>query len=470
MRKFYWYFTAYLRKHGIVFVLSLLAAIGIFSAFIPTIVESIEKRERHYIAIIGQYSLADLPEIIEDQLSAGLTRIDENGSVQPLLAQRWTIEQEGKTYRFVLNEDIRWQDGSLLKPEDIHYQFDDVETIITPNDIVFQLPAAFAPFPAQVSAPLFKSAQKPYLFFLQKPTLIGIGEYSIEDYSLQGNYLKEMVIDSPTERYTYRFYLTEDDAVTAFKQGKVDILLDLAQNHDVYTWDTVSHSSTVNTDQYVAVFFNMRDGLFQKNVRQALSYALEKPSDDTRTIGPINPDSWAYLAGGKGYEYDVDRAVARLLDDVPRQPLELELTTTTLFEMKAEEIKRQWEEFGQKAYEACQANSDIEEKELCENTKISLAIRVSNFPDTSNFQLLLIGQQIPPDPDQYQLWHSEQSTNFTGYKNTRIDTLLERGRQTFEQNERKEIYQEFQQFFLEDPPAIFLEFLTTHQVTRKDLF
>ena len=77
-----------------------------------------------------------------------------------------------------------------------------------------------------------------------------------------------------------------------------------------------------------------------------------------------------------------------------------------------------------------------------------------------------MGQEIPVDPDQYFLWHSDQSTNFTNYQNTRIDSLLEKGRQTIDQNKRKEVYQEFQQFMLEDPPAIFLRHLFSFDVKR----
>jgi peptide/nickel transport system substrate-binding protein len=112
-------------------------------------------------------------------------------------------------------------------------------------------------------------------------------------------------------------------------------------------------------------------------------------------------------------------------------------------------------------------NDDIKDKEKCTNTKIQVNVRVTNFPDTSNFQALLIGQEIPPDPDQYQLWHSEQSTNFTKYKNTRIDALLEKGRKTAQKNERKAIYQEFQQFLLEDAPAIFTRHLESFDIKRK---
>jgi ABC-type transport system substrate-binding protein len=91
---------------------------------------------------------------------------------------------------------------------------------------------------------------------------------------------------------------------------------------------------------------------------------------------------------------------------------------------------------------------------------------VSNFPDTNNYQLLLIGQESSIDPDQYFMWHSAQPTNFTRYKNTRIDSLLERGPQETDVTERRAIYQEFQQFLLEDPPAIFLRYLNNYSLAR----
>ncbi len=211
----------------------------------------------------------------------------------------------------------------------------------------------------------------------------------------------------------------------------------------------------------------MRDPLLDKNVRQALSYALEKPGSDIRAVGPLNPKSWAHFTGGKTYDKSLERASERMLATIPPFPLNLTLTTTSLFETTAEKIKKEWEEFGVKVYEDCKNASAITDKAECEKLKIAVQIKITNFPDTSNFQVLLIGQEIPPDPDQYQLWHSEQPTNFTGYKNTRIDNLLEKGRQTFNAQERTEIYQEFQQFFLEDAPAVFLNYLTNYTIERK---
>jgi len=466
MRKLYWYLTAYFHKHGLIVFSSLIIGLLIFWFFIPSLANLVEIRNRYYIGVIGEFDLSSLPDLITHQLSVGLTQINEDGSVSPALAERWSVEQDNTTYRFLLKDGLVWQDGQPLSPNDIHYSFPEVETILNPHDIVFKLPAPFSPFPTNVSQPIFREA-KTQNHFISKPTLIGIGEYSIIDYTKKGNRLTELIVEGKGERFIYRFYLTEDDVVTAFKRGEVDIIPDLVRQHDIYEWPTTIVESTLDKHRYLAVFFNTKHPLLSKNVRQALSYALVKKEGEERAVGPISPNSWAYLPGGKTYNLDWERGSERLRDEIPREPLKFELTTTTLFADKAEVIKKQWEEFGQKVATDCLNDVDITDKSLCENVKIDVSIRVSNFPDLNNFQLLLIGQEIPPDPDQYSIWHSDQSTNFTGYKNTRIDNLLEKGRQEIDQQNRIEIYQEFQQFFLEDPPAIFLEYIWTNQVRRK---
>lgn len=467
MRRLYWYLTAYARKHGWVFLASLVGAIVIFSLFIPLVIGSISVRSKEYVGIVGDYTLTTLPGEIKNQLSLGLTAVTDNKEVEPLLASRWVVEDEGRQYRFVLQKDLFWQDGKPVAPSDVQYQFVDVETISTPNDVVFRLPAPFAPFPSVVAEPIFRQVSQRYLWFFSRPMLLGIGPNQVVDYKRQGNRLTELTMVTPEKRVVYRFYLTEDDLINAFKRGEVDVMPDLSSPGDLIDWSNVEVLPQLHTDRYLAVFFNHTDPLLSEGARQALSYAVAKPTDETQALGPINPDSWAYLRGGKTYAKDIARAVELLLAEIPQQPMELTLTTTETFVTEAEEIKQQWEELGAASETACQASSTVTDKEQCSFLKIVVNIKISNFPDTNNYQLLLIGQEIPVDPDQYFLWHSEQPTNFTRYKNTRIDALLERGRQTLDQAERTAIYQEFQQFLLEDPPAIFLKHLYSFEVRRK---
>jgi len=317
-----------------------------------------------------------------------------------------------------------------------------------------------------VTEPILRSVIEKRSILPDVTKLIGIGQYKLVDYRLKGNYLAEIRIDGPKERYIYRFYPTEDSAVLAFKKGEVDILLDLASCHDLCAWSDLEIVEDIAYDSYLAVFFNNSDPQLSKNVRQALSYALTKDYGSQRAIGPINPFSWAYLEGGKDYQKDWDRGIDRLVEELPREPLRYEITTTTIFEEEAEQIRQEWKAFGQEAVKKCQSTASVSDKKLCDNLAIETEIKISNFPDINDYQLLLMGQKTAIDPDQYFMWHSAQATNFSNYKNTRIDSLLEKGRQTIDVDERKAIYQEFQQYLLEDPPAIFLHYLNEFSIAR----
>jgi peptide/nickel transport system substrate-binding protein len=466
MRKLYWYISLYIRRHGWIFLTSIVATIVFFSVLLPFLLKNITLKKQNYIAVVGQYNLSNLPTIIKQQLSAGLTSIGPDQSPQAMLAEKWIIEDDGKQYRFVLKKNVFWQDGKELMPEDVYYNFADVNIVTTPNDVIFKLPEAFAPFPVAVSEPILRSSIQKRFLLNDLTKIIGIGQYEMLDYKMDGNYLSEFKVDGPEGRYIYRFYPTEDAAVLAFKKGEIDVLLDLASCHDLCDWSNLEIVRDLDYNSYLALFFNNADPLLTKNIRQALSYALEKNYGEARANSPFNPNSWAYLEGGKDYQKDWERGIERLIDELPRQPLNFELTTTTIFKEEAEFIQKELSTFGQEAVTACQNDGDVEEKELCDNLSINLRIKVSNFPDTNNFQLLLMGQTIPIDPDQYFMWHSTQATNFTKYKNTRIDSLLERGRQTLDMEERKSIYQELQQFLLEDPPAVFLRYLEKFSIAR----
>ncbi|MCA9369978.1 MAG: hypothetical protein H6774_01555 [Pseudomonadales bacterium] len=466
MRKLYWYVSAYIAKYGKTLLFSLCVALLVFWVFLPRMLTMMRTLNKEYVGVVGQYTLPDLPLFVKEEISAGLTIIEPNGSVSPLLAERWSVEQDGTMYRFILKENIRWQDGELVEPDDINYRFNDVETITTLGDIVFKLPDTFAPFPAAVAEPILKVSQERSLLFRTRYTFVGIGKNSITQYKTHDGVLDELTIEKPEQSTVYRFYQTEQDAMTAFKRGEVDTLKDLSRTYDIMDWPTTTTTVTNSYQQYVALFFDNANPLFQKNIRQGLAYALSVPENKTPAYSPISPSSWGYLKSVKQYNQDVPRAIERLLDQVPGEPLNLEITTTTQFAADAERIKTEWEAMGDQAVSACQSTSNVEDKDLCQNLDITVTIRISNFPDTNNFSILLLGQEIPSDPDQYHLWHSGQNTNFTHYKNTRIDSILEKARKTSDQKERQELYYEFQQFFSEDVPVIFLYYLDSYSVER----
>jgi peptide/nickel transport system substrate-binding protein len=466
LRTSYWYISLYLKKHAKIIIGAILLGVLVFAGLLPFLTNLPQLKETRYVGIVGAYNFSTLPRPIQNQISTGLTKIQEDGSASPELSQRWSIEDDGKTYRFILKNGLYWQDGKLLEPKDINFNFQDTQVITTENEIIFKLAEPFAPFPVVLSQPLFREVETAYLRFFKRRKIVGLGLYEVIKTTYQDDQLSELIIDSPTDRIVYRFFLTEDRAIVAFQHGKIDEILDISSADAFENWPNTQITRKVNMDQYLGVFFNQNDPLFEKNIRQGLSYALTKGNAELRTKSPISPLSWAYLDGVKSYAFDLDRAMERIFDQMPQQPLNITITTTPRFQEEAQTIKKEWEAFGKLTYENCQGSNTIQDKTLCPNTQISVTINITNFPDIGNYQVLLVGQQIPIDPDQYSLWDSTQATNFTHYKNPRIDSLLENGRTESDQNQRKAIYQEFQQFLLEDAPAIFLYYLESYSVKR----
>ncbi len=445
-RYYYWMITSIVKRYGLVILFAAVVG-GLSFTQASRIYKLLPKpKPTNYIGQVGLYTLTNLPKDIQDLVSQGLTELDHTGTPQPALALNWQVLDEGKTYIFTLKDNLFWQDGTPLTSHDINYSFQDVE-IERPDDkvIIFKLKEAFSPFPGVVSQPIFKRSTKSYAQVYRVNTITGTSEYSITKLKRSGNYIQELTIESKQDKKIYRFFPTESQAITAFKLGEVDILEDINNLQDLQNWNNLDITTTQNNSRYVAVFFNTTNpDLSDKSIRQALTYAIQdKPNDQSRALSPISPDSWAYNPKVKPYEQSLSSA-KELLSNI-NTDIEIELTTTINFVDLAESIKSSWEELG-----------------------FTVKIRVSNAPDTQNFQTLLIGQQIPKDPDQYLLWHSTQkATNITGYQSPKVDKLLEDGRKELDQQKRKVIYQDFQRFLVEDTPAAFLYHLNNTTVTRK---
>lgn len=66
----------------------------------------------------------------------------------------------------------------------------------------------------------------------------------------------------------------------------------------------------------------------------------------------------------------------------------------------------------------------------------------------------------PTEGDMYQIWHSDQATsggsNYVGFKNDRVDELIEKIRGEFDYQKRKVMYQEIQRIIYDEQPYNFL--------------
>ena len=390
------------------------------------------------IGVAGRYHTGNLPNYILNQVSSGLTAIDESGAVVPSLAKTWESPDKGKTWVFTLKDNIYWQDGKEVNSESITYEFSDVE-IEKPDDktIVFKLKEPFSPFPSVVAKPTFRKG------------LLGTGSWEVDDVTVAGNVIQKITLkDEGKNKKIYKFYPTEERTKLAFKLGKVDSIEDIFIPSPLDIWETNIIITQKNYNRIVLIFFNTTDKfLSDKSLRQSLIYAIDKKSlIGERAISPIEPNSWAYNPQVKKYSFDADRS-QELLDEFPdelKEKLSIKLVSSPILLSVAEKIANDWNRIN-----------------------VDTVVQVSSIIP-NEFQVYLTVLDVPADPDQYSLWHSTQlGTNISRYSNPRIDKLLEDGRSELNMEERKKIYLDFQRFLTEDSPAAFLYHPETYTISRK---
>jgi peptide/nickel transport system substrate-binding protein len=446
VRKTYWFINSFIKRYGktisTVFILTLIAIIG-FWFFRPFILKAVGS-SNYVIGVIGQYEPSKLPEDIQQMLSSGFTKIDSDGTPEPDTAESWEVTKDGKRYLFKFKDGLYWHDGTEFTAYDVNYNFRDVQ--INPADrytLKLELQDAFSPLPNLLAKPLFKSG------------LVGIGDYKIKTIELKDDIVKKLVLEripayrnssSSKEMLEYRFYPSIEQSITAYKLGEIDTIQNILSTYGLEEEKNTSINKTEQSNKIVALFFNSRNQLLsQKELRQALSYATPNFTDNPIT-SPIHKLSWAYNSNVRDYSYNKEQA-KNYLDRSGYEASESSKITISAFPEylpMAEEISKSWNELG--------IRSDV------------IVTRI--LPD--DYQVLLGAQEIPLDPDQYQLWHSTQSnTNISKYNNPKIDKLLEDGRKEQNKETRKKIYQEFQRYLVEDAPARFIMHPTVYTITRK---
>lgn len=447
-RLIYWLLKEYIKKWGktflLFFFLGLLGFCAIYLLFLfykPTLPQI----KKESIGLVGAYTPTTLPPVIMNDVGRGLTKISPSGAIQPDLAKGWTITNKGKTYTFTLKPNEYFTNGKKMTSDLLTYNFSDAK-LQRPDKytLVFHLKDTYTPFLTTVSRPILLNGR------------IGVGKFKIKKITLNGEFVQSIILEStknPYDTKSYQFYPTADSVKTAFLLGEITqaqgLYDDSFRSVPFANFPNVTVKKDINTSQLVTLFYNTKDAhLSNRDVRIGLTYALPNTFPYGKRTYTFYPDlSWAY-ASQYVYPQDLQQA-KKLTEEIQSQTasnsasLILSIKTLPKYKETAEQIAKEWQKIG--------IQSIIE--------------TVDTVP--SDFQIFLGDYTIPKDPDQYMLWHSKQANNITGYENKRIDKLLEDGRKTISQTERKKIYDDLQKYLLADAPAAFLYFPYEYTVTRK---
>jgi len=442
---------------------------------------------------------------------SGLTRVDEYGQPSPDLADSWTISPDGLTYTFHLRAGVVWHDGAPFTADDVAFTmsllrdpsfpgpaglgafWQTVETYADdPSTVRFVLTQPLAAFPEYARIGILPVHALGGIAAADLPAdpfnLVPIGTGRLRWVSSQKQLAYTSVELAPVSAFydppraihlsavEFRFYQNANSAFSALSRSETQAMgdLTLAQLASALPSQRLSVYSA-REPIYGAILFNQaapaRLPFFTDPViRRALGMALDKqalvaqalPQQALPTESTILPGLWAYDPALTPAVTDV--AGAGQLMDQTGWPLSgatrahdnIPLAFSLL--VADNPADRQ---IGQAVVQAWKAIGVDAKLEVISPGQLVKRLQTSAGDQGRDFDAALVelGQGGYADPDPYPFWHETQAKdgqNYSGFVDRDISELLETARREPNGVRRAELYQSFQQRFLEIVPAIIL--------------
>lgn len=430
----------------------------------------------------------------------GLVKYDKDLNIVGDLAKEFYFENN-TTLIFKLRDDVTWHDGKRFSAKDVLFTY---ESIISPN-IATPYGANFR-FVKEVEVlddftlkvtykhPYFKSLETwmmgilPWHLLKDEQNLmsskfntapIGTGAYKLERLE----HSKDIILSAYDNHFEGRAKIDKisfhviADPMTRFlmlKSGLLDVgsiepmqyerQLDKAFFEKFDIFEDVSHS-------YTYLGFNLRDEKFKDaRIREALSLAIDRDElvkilffkHATVCNGPFLPSTKAFNEDVKSPKQNIQKA-KQLLKDAgydEKNRFRFEIATSNSSPIRpyaAQIIQHQLKQIG------VEVSLRVMEWQAFLNTVV--------FP--KKFETVLLGWGLSYTPDPYIFWHSDNDKkggfNLVGYKNQKLDAMIEESQYIIEQEKLAKMWQEMFKMIVDDNPYLFLYIPNSITTVNKDI-
>lgn len=428
---------------------------------------------------------------------SGLTRATADGHIVNDLAESYTVSDDGKTYTFVLKENVTFHDGTRVTPEDVVFTIEKtrdpiiksprraewegviVATGTDSRTVIFTLEKPYAPFLQNTTLGILPKhhwkdlTSEEFAFSNKNIAPVGSGPYqfvavtnnnqgipyhyaltAFDGYLPQPAYITSIDIS---------FFHAEDDATTAFNSGDIEAIGGFSAETMEEITSKIEQKEESTLPRVFGLFLNQsrNTALAELSVRKALEESIDRNAliqeifgDQALPLtGPIPRDGdtedtadmsrAAELLDAAGWTISEDKTVRTNKDG---QELTVSIATANTQELKqvAQFVSEVWKSIGVKV--------KVELFEMGDLNQTILRPRA--------FDILLFGEITGREPDLYAFWHSSQKSdpglNLAQYQSKKADTILEKARTTSDASVRATSYEEFDAILKEDVPAIFL--------------
>ncbi|GBF76960.1 ABC transporter substrate-binding protein [Paenibacillus sp. 598K] len=429
-----------------------------------------------------------------------LTWKDDSGVI-PWLAKSWELSEDGLTYTFELEEQVKWHDGEAFTAEDVVFSFDyykehpfswngdisQIKSVEKINDltVAFHLNNKYAPFLSDlvgivpiIPQHIWQSVANP-VEFQEDAALIGTGPYTLEEYdtasgqylfAANDSYFKGEVLVKEVA------YVKVADKLLALQNGEIDQTFVLTHS-DVQSAEAAGFQSMKSdpTGSVVRITFNLDHAqLGDKRLRQAIAYALNREELAAKLTGGepivgsggvIPPDSPWYNQDIKAYAYDKAEA-ERLLDELG-------------YAKNSEGVRS-----GLKLSVMTSSNSPEATmmKEMLKEVGIDLTIAqvdgaaFSDAMGENKYDMAITGHiGVSGDPDFLRLWFSGQAANTYAARGTVFDAqgfqaLAAEQMQELDETKRHAIVDQMQSILAEELPTLVLFHRPFYSIHNANVF
>lgn len=435
----------------------------------------------------------------------GLVDRDQDLKLVGDLAESWSFSGDCLSLTFRLRPGVRWHDGRPFTAEDVLFTYRTMVHPKTPSAYkedfrAVESIAALDPHTVRVTygRPYAKALQSWNMWMLPRHLLapfveegrlreapqnranpVGTGPYRFQEWRAGE---KIVLAANPDywegrpyiSRLVYRIIPSQATIFLELKARGVDTAnltaLQYVRQTAYPAFRKAYRKFRYPSSTYTYLGFNLRDPRFaDRRVRQAFAHAIDKQQLIEGVVlglgreatGPYKPGTWVYNPGVRRYPHDPERARQLLAEAGWRERNAEGLLVKDGRPFRFELLTNQGNDERKKVAEIIQAS--LREVGVAVEIRIlEWAAFIKEYVNKRRFEAIVLGWGIGLDPDQYAIWHSSQigpdELNVISYQNPEVDALLEQGRQSCVESERKRHYDRLQEVLAEDQPIIFLYF------------
>lgn len=431
----------------------------------------------------------------------GLLKYDkDNKEIIGDLAQKYYFK-DNKTLVFELKQGVKWHDGKEFSAKDVLFTYKTLisDKISSPYSAGFRFVSDVKiidkyTVEVQYTKPYFKALETWMMGIIPEHILkdeqnimnskfntrpVGTGPYKLEKLEFS----KDIELTAFDDYFEGRAKIDKiafhviADSMTSFlmlKSAKLDLgslepmAYERQLNKEFFEKFNIYEKISLS---YTYLGFNLRKKKFQDpNVRQALSLAINRQElveilffkHAKVCTGPFLPGSAAFNENIKAPKQNIAEA-KRLLKQAgydENNPFTFEIATSNSSSIRpyaAEILQHQLAKAG------VVVKLRVMEWQAFLNTVV--------FPH--KFDTVLLGWGLSPTPDPYMFWHSDNDKvggfNLVGYKNKKIDAMIEQTQSMVERDALAKSWQEMFAIISNDNPYLFLYIPNSITAVNKDI-